>query len=93
MDPVERRRVRVRARSQALSAERSALINQRRREAYHAKKPSAGVEDLGKKAKRNQHDREAYHAKKKEQQMPAVRGRPKSGAERKRFLRKRQKEY
>jgi hypothetical protein len=51
------------------------------------------VEDLGKKAKRNQHDREAYHAKKKEQQMPAVRGRPKSGAERKRFLRKRQKEY
>jgi hypothetical protein len=57
------------------------------------KKQPAGVSDAEKKANWNQHDREAYHAKKKEQQMPAVRGRPKSGAERKRFLRKRQKEY
>jgi hypothetical protein len=51
MDPAECRRVRVRARRQALSAEQRALINQRRREAYHARKPSAGVVDPKKKAK------------------------------------------
>jgi hypothetical protein len=43
------------------------------------KKQPAGVSDAEKKANWNQHDREAYHAKKQQQQVPEVKGQPKSG--------------
>ncbi|RLN42443.1 hypothetical protein C2845_PM01G32210 [Panicum miliaceum] len=81
MDPAERRRVRDRARMMALSAEQRALINQRRRENYHAKKQCSGVAEAEKNAMRNQHRRGAYQAK-KQQGTTAVKGQPISGAER-----------